>query len=1133
MTDTTSGSLEIFRQAGTVRETFIRIDASGQVTAYNGHVDLGTGIEVALGQIVAEELNVPLDWVRVVLGNTDEVPDQGPTIASETMQITAIPLRKAAAQAYRQLLRLGALRLNAPENAVTSTDGAVHWQAQSIGYGALIAGQEIAQPLDLETPVKDPTQYEIVGTSAPRRDMIEKLTGQQLYVHDLHIEGMVHGHVIRPPYAGRDTGDFIGNSLIDYDPASVTGMDGLIDVVRVGDFLGVVAERPEQAQRIAEALDVTWRQPPPLPDLGDLVNSLKSHPSTPRALDRSGDFETGIAESAKTLSRTYVWPYHEHGSIGPSCAVADWNEATPVVWSGTQSPHLLRADLAMLVALPAETIEVRRYQVAGCFGRNCADDVCGDALLLSRATGKPVRVQLTRAQEHLWEPKGAAQIMAVEGGMTAANELHAYALDTWYPSNRGPNLALLLTGVISGEPRPADMGDRTSIPPYRVPHKKITVHDMAPIVRAAYIRGVSALPNTFAHESFIDEMAFEASEDPVAFRLRHMNDPREAELVRRTAEAAGWDQREGPRFRREGRMAFGQGFAFATYVHGTFPGVAAASAAWIVDVSVDLDSGVVTLHRVFVGQDQGLAVNPDGVRQQIHGNVIQTAGRVLTEQVTFDEITPTPKSWATYPIQTFPEVPEIQTLIVSRPEDPPLGVGESAAVPSAAAIANAIFDATGVRMREVPFTPEAMRKALGNTDGPLRLQGQPESNDNGRRGKILGWAGAVAGALTLGAISLPLHSPIPPSPAPKAGTFSAETLERGRQVFALGDCAICHTADGDLTNAGGRAMETPFGTVWTTNLTPDPETGLGNWSYEAFSRAMRKGISSDGSHLYPAFPYTSFAKIGEEDMFALYAHLQTLEPVKSETPTAQMVAPVNIRSGMALWNAAFHDTAPFQPDPAASEVWNRGKYLVEAAGHCGACHAPRNLLGAEKPLMTGTMVDGWFAPALQGVEAGARGWTEDSLFSYMRTGLSDHAAAAGPMAEVVSSMTALPDDDIRAMSVYLASLIPPAAAPAVHETPPSLAPDATHRIFESACAVCHDPAMPDLVTAARVPLTASAVLRAPTPEAFRSLLDQGIEAPVNLDLRDMPSFREEFTPAQRDALAAYMRTRFAPDLPAW
>ncbi|MEP6149444.1 MAG: cytochrome c, partial [Nisaea sp.] len=365
------------------------------------------------------------------------------------------------------------------------------------------------------------------------------------------------------------------------------------------------------------------------------------------------------------------------------------------------------------------------------------------------------------------------------------------------------------------------------------------------------------------------------------------------------------------------------------------------------------------------------------------------------------------------------------------------------------------------------------------------------------------------------------------------GTFSAETLERGRQVFALGDCAICHTADGDLTNAGGRAMETPFGTVWTTNLTPDPETGLGNWSYEAFSRAMRKGISSDGSHLYPAFPYTSFAKIGEEDMFALYAHLQTLEPVKSETPTAQMVAPVNIRSGMALWNAAFHDTAPFQPDPAASEVWNRGKYLVEAAGHCGACHAPRNLLGAEKPLMTGTMVDGWFAPALQGVEAGARGWTEDSLFSYMRTGLSDHAAAAGPMAEVVSSMTALPDDDIRAMSVYLASLIPPAAAPAVHETPPSLAPDATHRIFESACAVCHDPAMPDLVTAARVPLTASAVLRAPTPEAFRSLLDQGIEAPVNLDLRDMPSFREEFTPAQRDALAAYMRTRFAPDLPAW
>lgn len=1138
MTDSAcEGMLSIYEDRPSGRALFLTLDAEGIATGYNGHVDLGTGIETALAQIVAEELDVSLPAVRLVLGDTALTPDQGPTIASETIQVAAIPLRKAAAQARAFLVAEAARRFNAPADGIKVEDGMLAWRDKSCTYGDLVAGQEVSLRLDDKVPVKDPSDYRIVGRKAGRRDLADKLRGAHPYIQDVNVPGMVHGHVIRPPYAGRDSGDFIGKSLIGYNEAAVAWMPGFIAIVRHGDFLGVVAERADQAQAIANALPVDWCTPPEIPDMADLRRTLKDHPSTPRSLDRSGDFTKGIAECEIERERTYVWPYHEHGSIGPSCAVADWSDGSPIVWSGTQNPHMLRGDLAILVELPPERIEIRRYQAAGCYGRNCADDVCGDALLLSRATGRPVRVQLTRAQEHLWEPKGAAQLMEVRGGLKAGT-LHAYSIDTRYPSNRGPNLALLLTGRVSPEPRPSDMGDRTIIPPYRISNKRITVHDMAPIVRAAWMRGVSALPNTFAHESFVDEMAFEAAEDPVAFRLRHLDDPRQADLVRRTAEQAGWVERTGPRLRREGRMAFGQGFAFATYVHGSFPGTAAASAAWVVDVTVDTQTGEVTLDRVFIGQDQGQIINPDGVRQQIHGNAIQTASRVLLEQLTFDEITPTPQSWAAYPIQTFPAVPEINTMLIARPGDPPLGVGESAAVPSAAAIANAIFDATGVRMREVPFTPERMRAALAASSTASTFGALPRQNSKSPGSpfkKALKIGTALGGMLTLGAIAMPLNRPIPPSTAPGFDTFSQATLERGREVFALGNCATCHTAEDGPPNAGGRPMVTPFGTIWSTNITPDPETGLGRWSYEAFERAMRHGISRDGSNLYPAFPYTSFAKINNEDMLALYAYLQTLKPVHRDAPKAQMIAPLNLRPVLTVWNALYHDAAPFMPDPAGSQAWNRGKYLIEAAGHCSACHAPRNAAGAEMPELTGAMIKGWYAPALSGSEAGARGWNEDTLFAYLRHGHAEAATASGPMAEIVAGLKTLGDADIRAMATYLASQVEmpvvASAAPATAAT--SLAPSRASRIYESACAVCHEPAIAGTVTAARASLTRSAALRAPVPDALYTVLDEGLKAPDGLDLRDMPSFHREFTPADREALATYLRQRFAPDLPPW
>ena len=1145
--DATAGVVSVFDDLPGGRATFLQIDSTGFVTAFNGHVDLGTGIETALSQIVAEELDLPLDRVRLVLGDTARTPDQGPTIASESIQITAVPLRAAAAQIRHFLIGRVAQRFNAPVEELEIEAGGVRWRNHVLRYGEIVAGCDIAMRLDPAVPLKDPADYRIVGQPVGRRDLPAKVAGRFTYIHDLRVDGMLHGHVVRPPYAGRDSGDFVGSSLIEVDEASVAGREGLVAIVRHGDFVGVVAQEAHQARAIAEALVVHWRMPPELPDLGDLRHSLKNAPSTPRVLDTTGDFASAIESCGIRLERHYIWPYHLHGSIGPSCAVADWNEGAPIIWSGTQNPHMLRGDLAVLLDLPDTAIEIRRLQAAGCYGRNCADDVCGDAVLLSRAVGRPVRVQLTREQEHLWEPKGAGQLMEVSGGIGPDGDVGAYAIDTWYPSNRGPNLSLLLTGRVSPAPTPSDMGDRTIIPPYRVPNKQITVHDMAPIVRAAWMRGVSALPNTFAHESFMDELAFEAGEDPVAFRLRHLDDLRQADLVRRTAEAAGWAMRTGPQLRRDGRMAYGQGFAFATYVHGTFPGHAAASAAWVCDVAVDTETGDVTLTRVFVGQDQGLVINPDGVRAQIHGNVIQTASRALREQVSFDAIAPAARTWANYPIQTFDETPRIETMLIARPQQPALGVGESAAVPAAAAIANAIFDATGVRLREAPFTPEKLRKELAakGFGAPHALLGHAPDTGAARG---LGWlrqklvdrplaamTGAI-GALTFGAMALPIHPAIPLSPAPAASSFSASIIERGRQVFAAGDCAVCHTAHNGIPNIGGRPMETPFGTVYTTNLTPDPDTGLGQWSFAAFDRAMRRGISRDGKNLYPAFPYTAFAKIVPDDMFALYAYLQTLKPVRAEMPRSRMLAPVNLRPVNAVWNLLYLDTKPLAPDPARSEAWNRGRYLVEAAGHCSACHSPRNAMGGEKTgkaAYSGALVDGWWAPALAGAQPSMRGWSEEALFAYLRHGHAPGiASASGPMGEVIESLTELPDSDIRAMATYLVSLATPApAAKPVAEAAPLPGPGS--RVFRAACSSCHEPGLPGAVTAAQVSLSMSAAVRAPKPDALRTVIHDGVEAPLSLNLRDMPGFAGQLSPTEIENLVHYLRARYAPDLPAW
>jgi nicotinate dehydrogenase subunit B len=1149
-------------------EVLLAVWDDGSVTALNGHVDLGTGLQTALAQIVAEELDLPLDRVRMVLGDTARVPNQGATIASASIQIHAQPLRLAAAQARAWL--------------------------RAHGGPAALAGRRELLPLDPHAVPKSPADYTLVGTRQARVDIPAKLAGEQVFVHDMRLPGMLHGRVVRPPYAGADHGDFIGNTLESVDESSIAHIPGIRAVVVIRDFVGIVAEREEHAEQALRELRVVWKPWPGMPRLDDLEGALRANPSTQRLLVDEGDVDAALAGAAQAMPRTYVWPYQMHASIGPSCAVAHWRpEADGAgaavqlrVWAGSQNPHVLRADLAKLMDLQDMAVDVVRMEAAGCYGRNGADDVAADAALLARAAGAPVRVQLTREQEHAWEPKGAAQLMQVNGGLDAGGGVAAYDFETSYPSNGAPTLALLLTRTIEPAAQAFEMGDRTARPPYAYDNLRVKVNDMAPIVRASWLRGVSALPSSFAHESYIDELATAAGVDPVQFRLRHLQDPRAVELVQATAQKAGWRMRTGPQENADGGLGeggdilFGQGFAYARYVHSKWPGFGAAWAAWVADVEVHRKTGEVHVRRVVVGHDAGLLVNPAGVEHQVHGNVIQTTSRALKERVQFappaapegERLPGVPASgvvvnreWGSYPILSFREVPVIEVLHMARPGEPALGAGESSSVPGTAAIANAIFDATGVRFRAPPFTPEVVRAGLssrllplgeGGAEGPWPAKGDaaapPSQASSGegkskapwpqRKGMWATGAALIVGGIGVFAGLLGGRSAIAPVSL-TAPVYSPATIERGRLLAAVGDCAVCHTREGGARHTGGRAMDTPFGTVYSTNLTPDPDTGLGRWSFSAFQRAMREGISRDGHHLYPAFPYTAFATTSDDDLQALYAYFMSLPAVRAETPKSELKFPFSIRPLMAGWNALFHDPAPYQPVAGRSAEWNRGAYLVNGLGHCGACHTPRNALGAERggpAFLSGALVDGWEAPALTALSKAPVPWDAAALYGYLRHGHSpQHGAAAGPMAEVVRELAAVSDEDVRAMATYLASFQPPAsdAATAAQVVAAAQAraslPGPGQRLFDGACGACHHDGDGPRLLGVNVPLALNSNLQSERPDNLLRVVLDGVREPAGRDVGFMPAFRDSLSDAQIAELAGYMRQRFAPQQPAW
>lgn len=610
----------------------------------------------------------------------------------------------------------------------------------------------------------------------------------------------------------------------------------------------------------------------------------------------------------------------------------------------------------------------------------------------------------------------------------------------------------------------------------------------------------------------------------------------------------GWEAGAAPHKRRDahGRL-IGRGFAYALYVHSQFPGYGAAWAAWVADVAVDVTTGEVTVSRVSVAQDSGLMINPEGVRHQIHGNVVQSTSRVLKEQVTFTDLTVQSREWGGYPLLTFPELPAIDVMLTPARDDVALGAGESASVPSAAAIANAIFDATGVRFREPPFTPERVLRGLreaGLSAAAPALAPPPVARESAWT-KWKPVAYAALGALAV--YSAPWRAALAPITQPEVSIYSQPALDKGRVLAQVGGCIHCHTGEGGAPLAGGRLIETPFGLLWSTNLTPDVATGIGGWSLEAFRRALREGVSRDGHRLYPAFPFTSFAKLSDEDVTSLYAYLMSQPGVAQASRKAELRFPYSLRPLNALWSALYHDPKPFAPDPDQTAQWNRGAYLVEGIGHCSACHSPRDALGGEiaSARFSGGFVNGWEAPGLIGSPVP---WTQADLFTYLRQGYSPrHGAAGGSMAPIVAGMKGLPDADLQAMAHYLTSLDPARASEAQAAQAAALrevraaqvAPSARAqspagaRLYEGACAVCHEQGVGPPTFGVRPSLALSAALASKRPDNMLRVILEGAHSPLARDLGAMPAFAEAFDDSQIAALAKYLRARFAPEAPPW
>ena len=692
-------------------ESFLSIGRDGQITVYVGKVDLGTGTKTAMAQIAADELDVPFERITMVMGDTGTTPDQWITGANLTIAQGGAELRKACATARAALVAKAVEKLNVPAAELVTVNGRVVAKAdaaKAATYESLIASDGLLLKVDAKAVPKKHTEYAVVGKSIARVDIPGKVFGTFDYVHDFRVPGMLHARIIRP----RD----LGAKLISFDDSAAKKIKGFVQTVRKGDFLAVVANDEWASIKAMGAMKAVWSEGTGLPDQATVFEHWRTRKVAKQDVTQTvGDAASALASAATKVKATYNFSVQTHASIGPSAAVADYKEGNLTVWTASQATHSLVDELAPITGLSKDKIRCVYLDGSGCYGRNGHEDAAADAALISMALGKPVRVQWMRLDETANAPKSPPRSMDMEAGLDANGNIAAWTGDFWIALNHivafKPLDFPLLAAMETGLPKPGNWVGflfQNSGIGYALPNIKVnTRHIEETFFRSAHLRSPGRIENSFANESFVDELAFAAKADPAEFRMRHLKDSRGQDVLRAATTRANWQPRVGTHSaEKSGDVARGRGVTYLRYNNAT------TYVAAVVDVAVNTKSGEIAVERVVIAHDCGQIVNPDGVTNQIEGGVIQTVGRSLMEQVMWDKTKVTSVDWATYPILRHTAAPHVDVVLIDRPGEPMWGAGEPTACSIPAAIANAVFNATGARLRTVPFTPERVLAAL-------------------------------------------------------------------------------------------------------------------------------------------------------------------------------------------------------------------------------------------------------------------------------------------------------------------------------------------------------------------------------------------------------------------------------------
>lgn len=679
---------------GRTIDSWLQFDSEGMLTVITGKMELGQGIRTALMQMAAEELDVPMDKVRIIIADTAQTQDERYTAGSGSIEGSGDAIRQAAAEARRYLLKLAGDKLGTDTTKLTVVNGLVIAGAKSISYHKLVAGKQLEAEVSGNAPLKKPSEYKLIGKAIPRADISQMAVAKPYYVQDLRFPGMVHARVLRPPVYNA--------KLISIPKEAVLKLPGVSRVVVNGSFVAVVAHDEFQCIKALGVLreKTQWDIPELSPLPAVLYDDILKTSSGSETVEEKADVEKGLAAASFTMEAVYKRPYQMHGSIGPSCAIAEWKDGQLTIWSHSQGVYPLRKTISNLLGLEENKIRIIGTPGSGCYGHNGADDVAGDAALIAMQTlGKPVRVQWMREDEHQWEPYGSAMILRLKGGVDKSARISAWKTEIWsdtHSTRPGGNAGHLIAARDLEKPFSFKTGGfsggshRNSVPLYDFESKKIILHDFKGPLRTSALRSLGAYANIFALESFMDELAFRAGKDPVAFRLAHLKDPRARAVIELLVEKGGWRNRK--------KKHVGEGFAFAQYKNN------AAYCAVKAEIIINPARRSYRVARLSSAIDAGQTINSAGVINQTSGGMIQAASWTMLEEVLYDQNGIVSTSWDNYPILRFEDVPDTEVFLIDRPEREPMGAGEAAQGPTGAAIANAIFHATGSRLREIPLS---------------------------------------------------------------------------------------------------------------------------------------------------------------------------------------------------------------------------------------------------------------------------------------------------------------------------------------------------------------------------------------------------------------------------------------------